>query len=537
MFKALGLVLLIWAVFGSPLRHSTPQSAYKTSLEATASTSLSFKDRYNDIPSWLQANLDRLGLSSPTLVQQQALPAIFDGKDVILQAQTGSGKTLAYSLPVISKIDASRAAIQAVIVVPTRELGLQVAAVLKQLVTGSPEKIMVMTLVEGSKNRRQQLWATAEPPHVVVGNPRSLQRIVDMGRLRLNSVNFVVLDEVDACLISPDTRAELHKLLSRQLSNSYQSVESVLEDEAPEMQENLVFTNLAKDNRELNAAREMYRSSRQTILCSATIPQRQHFASSCLKNGWTETLPELIHVSAAELVPKQVRHEVIECTLDQRAALMRYLVTKELASWDKDQVALAAGLVDSFGDRMDGHMTTTVSTSDGETTTTKLGKDGKEHEQGEQGGLRPFQMLVFVDALSQEGIDAAIAAANSALKKAAATGGGRVVGKVDYLSEDMSLDDRAETLSEFRKGDCSVLLCSGIAARGLDVPNISHVVMFSLPDTADEYLHRAGRAGRLGRTGKVISFTSKEQGFVVSRLSNELGVEIHKRLVKLKEQK
>jgi superfamily II DNA or RNA helicase len=80
--------------------------------------------------------------------------SIFSGKDVILQAQTGSGKTLVYALPVLSKVDPSRAAIQAVIVVPSRELGLQVAGILKQLASASPKKIMVMSLVEGSQNRR-----------------------------------------------------------------------------------------------------------------------------------------------------------------------------------------------------------------------------------------------------------------------------------------------------------------------------------------------------------------------------------------------
>jgi len=79
---------------------------------------------------------------------------IFDGKDVIIQSQTGSGKTLAYCLPIVSRIDATRSAIQAVIIVPTRELGLQVTAVLKQLSHGAPEKIMIMSVVEGSKNRR-----------------------------------------------------------------------------------------------------------------------------------------------------------------------------------------------------------------------------------------------------------------------------------------------------------------------------------------------------------------------------------------------
>lgn len=68
---------------------------------------------------------------------------------------------------------------------------------------------------------RQQLWVVAEPPHIVVGNPKSLQRLVDIGRLRLNSVSFVVLDEVDACLLNTDTKSDLHMLLSRKLSNTF----------------------------------------------------------------------------------------------------------------------------------------------------------------------------------------------------------------------------------------------------------------------------------------------------------------------------
>jgi superfamily II DNA/RNA helicase len=130
-----------------------------------------------------------------------------------------------YALPILAGIDPTRASIQAVIVVPTRELGLQVVSVLKQLSQASPKKIMIMPLVEGSKNRRQQLWAVAEPPHIIVGNPKSLQRLVDTGRLRLNSVSYVVLDEVDACLSNTDTKQDLHELLSRRLSNTYREVE------------------------------------------------------------------------------------------------------------------------------------------------------------------------------------------------------------------------------------------------------------------------------------------------------------------------
>ena len=127
-------------------------------------------------PDWLINRCEELNFSRPTEVQREGFPSIMNGNDVILQAQTGSGKTLLFALPVLSKIDATRAAIQAVIVVPTRELGLQVASTLKVLSKGSPNKISIMSIMEGSNNRRQQLWATAEPPHIVIGNPKSLQR-------------------------------------------------------------------------------------------------------------------------------------------------------------------------------------------------------------------------------------------------------------------------------------------------------------------------------------------------------------------------
>ena len=226
------------------------------------------------IPPWLVNRCNELGFTDPTPVQQAAIPLIFAGTDVILQAQTGSGKTLAYGIPLVSRIDAKRAAIQAVVVVPSRELGLQVAGVLKQLTAGNPDKIMIMSLVEGSKNRRQQLWAVSEPPHIVVGNPRSLLKLVEMGRLRLNSVSFVVVDEVDACLIDADTRQELHLLLSRRLSNSYQVAQTDSSFQADNMKENLVYSNLANDKRDILASNARYRNNRQTLFCSATIPQR-----------------------------------------------------------------------------------------------------------------------------------------------------------------------------------------------------------------------------------------------------------------------
>ena len=143
-------------------------------------SSLTFRD-YN-LPEWLIDRCEELGFTSPTEVQRMGLPLVLEGKDVILQSQTGSGKTLLFALPILANVDPNRAAIQAVIVVPSRELGLQVASVFKTLsssynkqkllsgTNGSAKsKISIMSIFEGSNNRRQQIWATAEPPHIIIG--------------------------------------------------------------------------------------------------------------------------------------------------------------------------------------------------------------------------------------------------------------------------------------------------------------------------------------------------------------------------------
>lgn len=469
-----------YVIVPSKMKSYRRNSQYNATKRFASTASLgSFKDLCGEaLPEWLSDSCNKLGFLHPTVSQEMALPRIFEGNDVILQSHTGSGKTLAYSLPILSNVDPSRAAIQAVIVVPTRELGQQVSAVLKQLAQGSPKKIMVMTLVEGSKNRRQQLWAVAEPPHIVVGNPRSLQKVVDMGRLRLNSVNFIVLDEVDACLIDSETRKELHTLLSQKLSSTYQTVESVLGDtQAGTLQENLVYTNRAKDDRELKAKREGYRSSRQTILCSATIPQRQHFAETCFKNGWTEQVPEVVHVTAESLMPSQIRHEYIPVSnRREKLAMLRYVVTKEAESLEK----------------------------------------GK------------FQCIVFCNDEDLHGESGVKKAVLSGLTKAGYAARGEC--QVSALSEGMSLDERAEVLNAYRDGTSPVLLVTpGMIARGIDVPDTSNVIMMTLPESHDDYVHQAGRTGRFGRDGKVICFAQESQDFVVARYSNEIGVNIVRR--------
>jgi superfamily II DNA/RNA helicase len=452
------------------------------------------------MPSWLIDRCQELGFMSATKVQRLALPDIFDGKDVILQAHTGSGKTLTYALPILSKIDPNRAAIQAVIVVPTRELGLQVAGILRQLASASEDKILVMSVMEGSKNRRQALWAKAEPPHVVVGNPRSLQRLVDNGHLRLQAVNCVVLDEVDACLISIDTRAELHALLSRHLSSSFQMAEDEDQVACRNMEVNRVFVDRCKGR----TGGTSYRNSRQTILCSATIPQRQHFATQCFKQGWTETVPVVIHPEGgAGMVPEQVTHEFVECTAESRVALTMYLLETERARCLKG------------GGEKRGFQA--ICFTDDESVAARLGaRLVKAQSEGKMGGYAVLG--------SEKGLNARADALDDFRRTAAEAEAARdPISGAAAEAKGWSGGARTEVL----------VAASSLAARGLDIPGISTVVMLDLPDRSEDYVHRAGRAGRLGREGRVITLVRDGQQFVLDRYSNELGVEIKQRVVKM----
>lgn len=399
-----------------------------------------------------------------------------NGRDVVLQAHTGSGKTLAFGIPLLSKVNPLHSAIQAVVVVPTRELGLQVASVLKQLASSSPQKFSIMSVVDGSKNKRQTLWAVAEPPHIVVGNPSALQRLVDQGSLKLSSVDLVVVDEVDACFGNPTTKQvrifdlmiknhlsgglpispamsviqELHKLLSRHLSNSFQDADSIgkhwtylafmpirmlivliigveQEEQLHSFKPDRVFRDYAA---QLNSVGP-YRRSRQIVFCSATIPQRQYFAQLCFRNGWSETIPDLLNVSEDCPMPANIDHEAIVCSIDQRIQLTAHLL--------------------------------------------------KEHFHGISSSSEQPKCIVFVD--KEEKMQGYAQYLVQSLRKGASSFQSPSLFQANdflaILSNDMNIDMRRRALEAFKYSNTSVLLSGGLATRGLDIPAISLVVQVS----------------------------------------------------------
>ncbi|KAE8717200.1 DEAD-box ATP-dependent RNA helicase 47A [Hibiscus syriacus] len=176
------------------------------------------------LPHLLLERLDAAGFTVPTDVQSAAVPTIIKGHEVVLQSYTGSGKTLAYLLPILSEVgplkkkspdgdgvSGKKKEIDAVIVAPTRELGMQIVREVEKLL-GPEDKKVVQQLVGGANRSRQEEALKKNKPAIVVGTPGRIAEISTAGKLHTHSFRFLVLDEVDE-LLSFNFREDMHRIL------------------------------------------------------------------------------------------------------------------------------------------------------------------------------------------------------------------------------------------------------------------------------------------------------------------------------------
>ena len=138
-----------------------------------------------------------MGITKPTPIQQQCIPQLLKGRDLIGQARTGSGKTLAFAVPMVERCDPSARKVQALVLVPTRELAIQVASVTETLACGQRLRV---TLLYGGRSARPEQTALRSGPQIVIGTPGRTLDHLRQGALDVGSVRFLVLDEADEML-------------------------------------------------------------------------------------------------------------------------------------------------------------------------------------------------------------------------------------------------------------------------------------------------------------------------------------------------
>ena len=344
-----------------------------------------------------------VGYEAPSPIQEQAIPLLLEGLDVIGQAQTGSGKTAAFGLPMLQYIDPDGHQAQGLVLTPTRELCIQVTQALRAY--GSRKGVDVVAVFGGAPIRSQQAQLRAGGM-IVVGTVGRVRDLISRHSLLLHDCRFVVLDEADEML-------DLGFL---------EDVERIL---------------------------SLTPSSRQTALFSATIPPEiRRLADQYLYD------PVTIRVQAESLTVETVEQFAIEV---------------------------------KAGDKVDRLI------------------EVLESEQ-------PEQALVFVRTrvraeqlfrtLRDRGIN------------------------VKALHGDMTQGARDGVMISFKEGRLPLLVATDVAARGLDISGVSHVVNFDLPTSPDVYVHRIGRTGRVGRSGRAITLYEPRQRRAIETIERHAGVRL-----------
>lgn len=346
-----------------------------------------------------------MGFEEPSPIQQQAIPKLMDGHDIIGQAQTGTGKTAAFGIPIVEKIN-PRGSIQALVVTPTRELAIQVAEEISKI--GRYMRIRTLPIYGGQPIDRQ-IRMLQKGVHVVIGTPGRLLDHLRRGTLRLNNLQVLVLDEADEMLDM----------------GFIDDVETILRATPP---------------------------TRQTLLFSATMPEEvARLARKYLTN------PEFVTVSKNSLTVPSIEQVYYETTERNKLdSLCRLLDTGEIN-------------------------------------------------------------LAIIFCRTKRGVDELVSGLEARGYPAAG------------LHGDMSQYQRNSVMRQFKDGQVELLVATDVAARGLDIDNLSHVVNYDLPQDVEFYVHRIGRTGRAGKTGVAVSLITHRDYKQLRLIESMTKIKVHRR--------
>jgi superfamily II DNA/RNA helicase len=328
-----------------------------------------------------------MGYNEPSEIQEESIPWLLEGRDVVAQAVTGSGKTAAFGIPMCNFVDPSSRDVEGLVLVPTRELAQQVQ---RELSLIGRERGIGVVAVYGGEPINKQIKALERGMSIVVGTPGRLKDLMNRRILDLGYVRMAVLDEADEML-------------------------------------DIGFAD------DMEFILKHTPSTRQTALFSATIPG---FIRGLIRRYLDD--PRWI-----QLVNNTKGLETVD-EVDQ--------VFYDVASQDK-----ADGIMEILDDITEGS-----------------------------------QILIF--RKMQVGVDR--------LSKGLAGEGFAIKG----IHGGMSQGERNRVMNAFRDGSLRMMVATNLAARGLDIPTISHVINYDMPENIEEYVHRIGRTARMGKRGTAISF-------------------------------
>ncbi len=345
----------------------------------------------------LQA-LDLKGYSTPTPIQEQAIPPVLEGRDLLGIAQTGTGKTAAFMLPAIDRLRESDNRIpfkscRMLVLAPTRELATQIAQSAKDY--GALAGLKVQVIVGGTsvnKDRNKLHRGT----DILIATPGRLLDLVDQKAFNLSGVEVLVLDEADQML-------------------------------------DLGFIHA------LRTINKLVPAERQTLFFSATMPKQiKELVSGYCNN------PVQVSVTPESTTAERIDQYLFMVQQDEKQALLELILSgRHETPGELERVLIF--------------------------TRTKHGADR------------------VVKKLRQKGIES------------------------NAIHGNKSQPQRQRALDEFRRGKTSILIATDVAARGIDIPGVSHVINYELPNVPEQYVHRIGRTARAGKDGVAIAFCAEDE--------------------------
>jgi ATP-dependent RNA helicase RhlE len=338
--------------------------------------------------------IEELGYTSPTPIQKQAIPIILSGKDLIATAQTGTGKTAAFVLPILELFNKERTLrgkrVRALILTPTRELAVQVAANVAEY---SKHLNLTTMAIYGGVDTEAQKERLIEGVDILVATPGRLLDLSHQRALHFDELEILVLDEADR-MVDMGFAGDINKIVER----------------LPEGRQNLLFSaTMTHDVREI----------------------ADEFSHTKMGNP-----PVELQISPKTTSAPNIDQWLITLDKDTKSAILSHLINEQ--KWDQALIFIE-----------------------------------KKHGAAK-----------LVSQLAKRGIEA------------------------ESIHGDRSQAMRETILADFKSGKLKYLVATGVAARGIDIGQLSRVVNYDLPFKPEEYIHRIGRTGRAGAKGEAISFVA-----------------------------
>ncbi len=352
--------------------------------------------------------LHQMGFTEPSDIQGKLIPVALEGRDVIGQARTGTGKTAAFGLPMMQQIDPA-GRLQAICLVPTRELAVQVTAELARIAQFADLHVVA---IYGGTRVATQLHQLGKKPHIVVGTPGRVMDFMNRGALQIRDCKFAILDEVDR-MLDIGFRDDIREILTK------------------------------------------VTGKHQTIFVSATL---------------TGEIKRMAH---------RYMNDCVEVNVSQ----------DKMTVEEVDQTYVSVERYDKF------HLLNMI--------------------------------------LKQEDPDVAIVFTNTkaAARKLAMKLHDRGINARE-IHGDLDQRKRERVMEQFRKHQIKVLVATDLAARGIDVSSVTHIVNYDIPPDPEVYVHRIGRTARMGQRGIAITFVCQDQGKEITNVEKLINREVPERIVK-----